>query len=165
MKILVESKYTKRVLKALGLAQVALTRGHGKEDVIRRIIGCEGKVGVVDADPEQDEPRSLKKFRNIKEYPEEDPEIKMMRGEGKFLVLVFPRFREWVVYTLTTRYGKSPQDFRLPNEPNELKKVVEKVGGKGALVECAKWLVEKEEAEELQTLIKWLTPCANQACS
>jgi len=48
------------------------------------------------------------------------------------------------------RYGKSPEDFGLPNEPGRLKKVVGGPSGRRALAKCAEWL--KEQAKEIQNL-------------
>ncbi len=149
MKIFVESKYAKMVLKVLGLPEAVLTRGHGKEDVIKKIIDCEGEMGMIDADPEHDEPRPLGEFEKVKECPEKN-ELRKMKRKTKFLVVVVPCLREWLAYTLTRRYGKSPEDFGLPNEPGRLKKVVGRPSGRRALAKCAEWL--KEQAKEIQNL-------------
>jgi len=159
LRILVESKYAKKVLKTLGLENVHITRVGGKSDVVQKVDACEADAGLIDADPEpnQSHPTILNRFQTVTDL---NPELEERQKEGKKLLVVSPNLREWIAHTLTRRYGKTPDDFQLPSDPNTLKDKMKKPRYRRALCRCAEWLLQQDPPE-----LQRLKDCLRQSTS
>jgi hypothetical protein len=116
--IVVEGKSDKLLIKTMGFSKRVIHRAGNKGNVFKKVRIFSPAVGIVDEDPNSEQPGELKQYEVINKKGT----IKLMGKKNdntKFLIQISPRFEDWILRR--AKENKiNPGDFSLPDTPGEL---------------------------------------------
>jgi hypothetical protein len=116
--IVVEGKSDKLLVKTMGFSKKVIHRAGSKGNVFKKVRNLPKAVGIVDEDPNSEQPGELEQYEVIKKADT----IKLMgkkNDKDKFLIQISPRFEDWILRR--AKENKiNPGDFSLPDTPGEL---------------------------------------------
>lgn len=116
--IVVEGNSDKLLIKTMGFPRKLIHRAGNKGNVFKKVRNLPKAVGIVDEDPNSEQPGELKQYKVVNEKGT----IKLMEKKNekaKFLIQISPRFEDWILQR--AKENKiNPGDFSLPKTPGEL---------------------------------------------
>ena len=116
--IVAEGKSDKLLVKTMGFSKKVIHRAGSKGNVFKKVRNLPKAVGIVDEDPNSEQPGELEQYEVIKKADT----IKLMgkkNDKDKFLIQISPRFEDWILRR--AKENKiNPGDFSLPDTPGEL---------------------------------------------
>lgn len=116
--IVVEGIADKLLVKTMGFSKKVIHRAGSKGNVFKKVRNLPKAVGIVDEDPNSEQPGELEQYEVIKKADT----IKLMgkkNDKDKFLIQISPRFEDWILRR--AKENKiNPGDFSLPDTPGEL---------------------------------------------
>lgn len=116
--IVVEGNADKLLVKTMGFARKVIHRAGNKGNVFKKVRIFSPAVGIVDEDPNSEQPGEFKQYEVINKKGT----IKLMgkkNDKSKFLIQISPRFEDWILQR--AKENKiNPGDFSLPRTPGEL---------------------------------------------
>ncbi len=121
-KIIVECKPDEAFIRALGFSAKQVLHQPNKGEVINYLRKNPGSIGVVDEDPGTAAPNYLGTFTN-KGSNNHQLELLENKQDGNLIILVKPRLENWIMNHLAVM-GFRSSDYFLPDNPNELHKVI-----------------------------------------
>ncbi len=120
--IVVEGNADKLLVKTMGFARKKIHRAGNKGNVFKKVRIFSPAVGIVDEDPNSEQPGELKQYEVINKKGT----IKLMGKKNdntKFLIQISPRFEDWILRR--AKENKiNPGDFSLPRTPGELHRLI-----------------------------------------
>jgi len=117
--MLVECKPDKLLVQILRPG-LKVKHGGNKPDVIKLMLK-HGWCGMVDEDPGAPKPKSFKKFKLVRHYHG----FSLYRYNQSFLVVVSPKLEDFIIQA-SQRAGIDLNEFRLPNDPDSLHRIINK---------------------------------------
>jgi hypothetical protein len=118
MRIAVECYPDEVVLRALGIPKKQLLHQARKGEVFNWLKKNAGAVGMVDEDPDSDQPRDLTSYQQIQ--ASEGLLLFVRHGSsGQRLIVVRPRLEDWLIQRAGV-CGIDPRQFQLPGSAKEL---------------------------------------------
>jgi len=116
--IVVEGNADKLLVKTMGFAKKTIHRAGNKGNVFKKVRTFSTAVGIVDEDPNSEQPGELKQYEVI----EKKGTLKLMKKKNhnsKYMIQISPRFEDWILRR--AKENKiNPQHFSLPKTPGEL---------------------------------------------
>ncbi len=124
MNYYVECEADRTLLESLGVPRRSIQHRKvtGKGEVVKNLESCRGAVMITDEDPMSARPQGLRSLP-MEELPEYH--LKIVRSGQNVMVILCPRLEEWLLW-LAERSGVRPNKFGLPEDPDELHKVINK---------------------------------------
>jgi hypothetical protein len=147
--IIVECFTDEFLVRLLGFSQVKHESGKGK--VLKSIRNKPGAIGIIDEDPDSDQPKERKEYFEI----ESGSQIKLLTkrdDESKKVIQICPRLEEWILDRAKQNHV-SPRNFGLSNDPNDLH--IPHIERRKNFQKFMKEIIEKDDVE-MKMLKKWL---------
>jgi hypothetical protein len=118
MKIAVECYPDEAVLRGLGVPRKQVLHQARKGEVFNWLKRNAGSVGMVDEDPDSDQPRDLASYRQVQGA--EGLLLLVRQGSsGQRLIVVRPRLENWLIQRARV-CGVNPRQYQLPDSAKEL---------------------------------------------
>jgi len=114
--IIVECNPDEFLVKLLGFTKIK--HGGGKGKVLKKVRDNPGSIGIIDEDPDSNQPKERK------EYIEQEcvAEVKLLinkQDRNRMVIQISPRLEEWILNRARQNH-LNPIKFGLPNDANEL---------------------------------------------
>ncbi len=116
MRLFLECKPDEILARVAGVPRRAIVHSHGKGKVSKYLAKNSGVSGLVDEDPGSPEPTTLSKFVVISDT--HDVRLKTDEAVNNRLVILCPRFEDWVIKTARATNVKM-EKFGLSENPRE----------------------------------------------
>ena len=150
--IVVEGNADKLLIKTMGFAKKLIHRAGNKGNVFKKVRNFSRAVGIVDEDPNSEQPGELRQYEVIKKKGT----IKLMEkknDKAKFLIQISPRFEDWILRR--AKENKiNPGDFSLPDTPRELHRLIRLEKNKKFIDFLTKLINSDNEIKEMKEWIK-----------
>ncbi len=118
MKIAVECYPDEAVLRGLGVPRKQVLHQARKGEVFNWLKRNAGAVGMVDEDPNSDQPRDLTSYQQAQ--ASEGLLLLVRQGSsGQRLIVVRPRLEDWLIQRASV-CGIDPRQYQLPGSAKEL---------------------------------------------
>jgi hypothetical protein len=118
MKIAVECYPDEVVLRGLGVPRKHVLHQARKGEVFNWLKRNAGVVGMVDEDPDSDQPRDLVSYQQVQ--ASEGLLLLVRQGSsGQRLIVVRPRLEDWLIQRARA-CGVDPRQYQLPGTAKEL---------------------------------------------
>ena len=150
--IIVECYLDEYLIRSLGFSKKQIRHKHGKGRVIKSIYKLQGKIGVIDEDPDSSQPNELKNYNEILQTEN----LKLLRRKtckNQHLIVISPYLEDWILKRALHNqinlddYGLESDAKSIHNIPH----IEEKTNFQNFLSN----LVDKDE--EIGILHKWLS--------
>jgi len=118
MKIAVECYPDEVVLRGLGVPRKQVLHQARKGEVFNWLKRNAGAVGMVDEDPDSDQPRDLVSYQQVQ--ASEGLLLLVRQGSsGQRLIVVRPRLEDWLIQRARV-CGVDPRQYQLPGSAKEV---------------------------------------------
>jgi hypothetical protein len=118
MRIAVECYPDEAVLCALGVSRKQLLHEARKGEVFNWLRKTPGGLGMVDEDPDSDQPRDLVSYQQVQ--ASEGLLLLARQGRsGQRLIVICPRLEDWLIQRARL-CGVDPRQYQLPGNAKEL---------------------------------------------
>jgi len=99
---------------------------YGKSSVLNKLVregGYENSLGMIDEDPNSNQPKTLREFMEISNVT--DCKIKILNYTrlNNNVIVLCPRLEEWII-AASNEAGLRMIDYGLPNEPDKLHEII-----------------------------------------
>lgn len=99
MRLFLECTPDETLAVALGVLRRDIIHSHSKGRVSKALAKNSGVTGLVDEDPGEPEPVTLRSFVEIPASGAHDLKLKLDRARGNRLVVICPRLEPWLIKT------------------------------------------------------------------
>ena len=150
--IVVECYLDEYLIRSLGFPKKLIKHQSGKGKVIRSLLRLQGKIGIIDEDPDSIQPPELKNYDVILET-ENLRLLERKSSKNQYLIVISPTLEGWIVKrAIHNRIDLN--DYGLESDANSLHNIPhieEKINFRNFL----NYLVNKDE--EIDILKSWLS--------
>lgn len=94
--IVVECYLDEYLIRSLGFPKKHIKHQSGKGKVIRSLRKLQGKIGIIDEDPDSSQPSDLKNYDNIQQT-ENLRLLKKKTSKNQYLIVISPYLEGWIV--------------------------------------------------------------------
>lgn len=150
--IIVECYLDEYLIRSLGFSKKQIKHQSGKGKVIKSLRRLQGKIGIIDEDPDSSQPNDLKNYAIILQT-ENLKLLKRKTNKNQFLILISPYLESWIIKRAIHNqidlndYGLESDAMLLHNVPH----IEERTNFQNFLKNLA------NEDEEIEVLKNWLS--------
>jgi hypothetical protein len=125
MKILVECNTDKylitKIVQKLGFSRKLIRHEANKPKVIDLLRKSDGRIGVIDEDPNSSQPRDMTNYKEVEKH-EDIKILERIDNKRKTIFVICPRMEEWLLKR-ANKNKISTDSFNPKNDPNTLHKI------------------------------------------
>lgn len=121
--IYIECKPDKMLAKSLGFSKKDIIHSGGISEVCKRLTMQKNCIGLIDEDPDSNQPPYLKRLHvqdNLLKY---DIKILNDNSNNNLVIRLCPRLEEWILKAASDA-RINPKNYSLPDDGNELHKFI-----------------------------------------
>jgi len=122
--IFVECKPDRLLVSILvGIGRKEIKHSGSKFEVMKKLDKYSMALGIIDEDHGKNQPIQLQKAEDISTSSIRASDLILLRYRGNLVLVLRPRLEEWILKT-AREININPQDFSLPNDPEQLHGII-----------------------------------------
>lgn len=116
--IFVECNADEFFIRGFSISKKDIKHESGKTRVISKVESFGDAIGVIDEDPQSNQPKELKNYIEV----DKKSTIKLLKNSNKKIIIISPRLEDWLI-NKSMQVGLSLGNYGLPTVSKELHKL------------------------------------------